>query len=660
MRALALLIGRQSVLPSRRVLAFCPHGVGLLLRRGLGSSIEPPTQQLTQRCRKHATVNTMEIALAALLVSSFTSVGALAIWAAASPLSWFLRTASFLSLLSLLLMIPAYEPFVAFVLQGATVAAGVHLYRIQLHKTPNNHRRISLAGLLQAVAIVSVFTAVAARLPRLNFLAWQNVVLSGITAGLASLTSCWAVHGREFSWRFRILLGVLSSVIFSLPLVFADCFVMSISGWNSWPPEKLGIAPGLASFMGGSGYSEADVAVFWVTAIVGVVCFLGSLLWLLSGVNATSTKSSQTPAYCTVASLALFILLLTPSLYVYHKLMTPLPIPEQTAPANNGYHDLTSAGRVAEAGKFNALNFDADSASREALRAAVIEMEPAYDKLRVGLSKKVRMPIDYESPDGFGVPYIQAMRSLARSKSGRARLAMQENRPEDALEDYLDTIRLGYAIRPETLMVNALVGIAITSIGQRGLYEQIAAFDAKQSTRAIALLQQLERESESAEAFVYRDRIWSQHANGWHGHLSQVLSDVADHELLFGQDAFHEAFRRERAISHLLCAELAIHAFQISTGTLPTNLDELVPEYLPAVPSDPYAPALSSLRYRHEGDGHILYSVGCDGEDDRGLLPAEYDAPDAWYSDEGDLLLSHFFAPDPPVAETQEYSEDTE
>ncbi|MFC1758579.1 hypothetical protein ACFL2H_07395 [Planctomycetota bacterium] len=602
----------------------------------------------------------MEIALATLLVSSFTSVGVLAIWAAVSPWNWFLRAASFLSLLSLLLMIPAFEPFVAFVLQGATVATGIQLSRKQLHKRSPNHLRFSLVALLQAMAIISVLTAVAVKLPTLNLLAWQNVVLIGITAGLATLTSCWVVHGRKVSWPLRILSGFLLGVIVSLPLVFGDWFVMSINGWNGWPPERLGTIASFASLMGGNDYTRADAVVFWATTIVGVVALLGSLLWLLSGVYVIATEGSQKRVYCTIASLSLFTLVLTPSLGVYYKLMTPLPIPEQSPPANNGYHELISAGRVAEAGKFYAMTFDSDSASTKALRAAVTELAAAYEELHIGLSKKVRVPINYESPDGFGLPYVSAMRSLALSTSGRAQLAIREDRLEDALEDYLDTIRLGYAIRPETLMLNALVGIAITSIGQRGLYEQLSTLDAKQSTRAIAVLQQLESESEWADAFVYRDRIWSQHANGWHGHLVQVLSDVADHESGWAQDAFHEAFNRERAISHLLCAELAIHAFHISTGTLPTNLDELVPEYLPAVPSDPFDPAMSSIRYRHKEDRYILYSVGCDGKDDHGVLPTGYGAPNVWYSDEGDLLLSHFFAPDPPVAGAQEYLEDAE
>ncbi len=69
----------------------------------------------------------MVYAVAILLVSSLTSVSLLAIFAATSRLHWFWRTMLFLGALAPLLLIPAYEPFIAFVLQGAMIAVGVQL-----------------------------------------------------------------------------------------------------------------------------------------------------------------------------------------------------------------------------------------------------------------------------------------------------------------------------------------------------------------------------------------------------------------------------------------------------------------------------------------------------------------------------------------------------
>ncbi|MBN1513015.1 MAG: hypothetical protein JXB13_13450 [Phycisphaerae bacterium] len=62
---------------------------------------------------------------------------------------------------------------------------------------------------------------------------------------------------------------------------------------------------------------------------------------------------------------------------------------------------------------------------------------------------------------------------------------------------------------------------------------------------------------------------------------------------------------------------LAIRDFHLSRGRFPDELGELVPEFLPRLPID-YGDR-NRLRYRREGDGFILYSVGWNGVDDGGV-----------------------------------------
>ncbi len=69
----------------------------------------------------------IEIVVVVLLATSFTCVGLLAVWAATSPRHWFVRTFVFLAALSPLLLTPAYEPIVAFAIQGLVVACGVRI-----------------------------------------------------------------------------------------------------------------------------------------------------------------------------------------------------------------------------------------------------------------------------------------------------------------------------------------------------------------------------------------------------------------------------------------------------------------------------------------------------------------------------------------------------
>ena len=70
-------------------------------------------------------------------------------------------------------------------------------------------------------------------------------------------------------------------------------------------------------------------------------------------------------------------------------------------------------------------------------------------------------------------------------------------------------------------------------------------------------------------------------------------------------------------------AEVLVAAtrFRLANGSLPETATALVPDYLPAVPLDPFTTD-APLRTKRTDDGWlIVYSVGPDGEDDGGPLP---------------------------------------
>ena len=61
---------------------------------------------------------------------------------------------------------------------------------------------------------------------------------------------------------------------------------------------------------------------------------------------------------------------------------------------------------------------------------------------------------------------------------------------------------------------------------------------------------------------------------------------------------------------------LAVERYRVAHASLPETLDQLVPDYLAAVPVDPFDGAL--LRYKRFDRGFLVYSVGEDGQDDGG------------------------------------------
>jgi hypothetical protein len=67
-------------------------------------------------------------------------------------------------------------------------------------------------------------------------------------------------------------------------------------------------------------------------------------------------------------------------------------------------------------------------------------------------------------------------------------------------------------------------------------------------------------------------------------------------------------------------AAIAIERYRQASSVLPKSLDELVPQYLSAVPIDPIDG--EPLRLRIVDDRPVIYSVGIDRDDDNGLPPS--------------------------------------
>jgi hypothetical protein len=84
--------------------------------------------------------------------------------------------------------------------------------------------------------------------------------------------------------------------------------------------------------------------------------------------------------------------------------------------------------------------------------------------------------------------------------------------------------------------------------------------------------------------------------------------------LIKAGDAAHRRYARVGAA----LTAVACERYRLAHGRWPGSLAELVPEYLPAIPPDPFADG--PLRLRPTDSGLVIYSVGFDGIDDDGQL----------------------------------------
>ncbi len=72
----------------------------------------------------------------------------------------------------------------------------------------------------------------------------------------------------------------------------------------------------------------------------------------------------------------------------------------------------------------------------------------------------------------------------------------------------------------------------------------------------------------------------------------------------------HEAFRRQRAKLRCAMLALAVERYRVKHGAWPDDLVALVPDFIAAIPADPYTD--QPLKYRKAANGVSVYSVGPD------------------------------------------------
>ena len=113
--------------------------------------------------------------------------------------------------------------------------------------------------------------------------------------------------------------------------------------------------------------------------------------------------------------------------------------------------------------------------------------------------------------------------------------------------------------------------------------------------------------------------------------------------LLPAHDSAISTYHRSETLLHCAATAIAIKLFEADHGKRPDTLDQLVPEYIPAIPVDPFSPTGEPIRYNAQGvtpwveneewlndeqreqlyqasvrPYPVLYSVGEDGTDDLG------------------------------------------
>jgi hypothetical protein len=260
-------------------------------------------------------------------------------------------------------------------------------------------------------------------------------------------------------------------------------------------------------------------------------------------------------------------------------LARPMPAPPRL-PNPNGYDDFIKAGSLVSGnvGDYPHLN---TAALRQLLTTNV---EP-LSLVRTGLTRACRVPLDY-SPANVAtrITHLGGIKSLAQLLAAEGRLAELENRPGDAAECYLTAIRLGRAVGEGGLMIDTLVGVAIQAIGLAGAERLVQSLDAKHCREFASTLETIEAQRDSPQMIEERDRTWSRRVYGLRADLYHVWYFKSNRQ---SRQRFTSRYVAIQARVRRLSIALAARAYELEQGQRPTNLSQLAPAYLKAVPLDP-------------------------------------------------------------------------
>jgi hypothetical protein len=267
------------------------------------------------------------------------------------------------------------------------------------------------------------------------------------------------------------------------------------------------------------------------------------------------------------------------SIFFFSRLadMSPTPPP---LPNPNGYGDLVKAGEMVavESGNYDGMN-------AAQLRELAGRNTEALALARNGFSNECRVPLQFST--NYLNAHLNELASLKRLAQGfvaEGRLAEMENRTNDAVQAFLDTIHLGNEAARGGVLIDNLVGIAINAMGTANLETQVPRLDASTCLRAAAALETLDSHGQTLKESMQQESAWRKA----YARLQKRAISVTETRSLQNIDAsYKRKFNAEEQKKRQLMIALAARAYELDKGHPPASATNLVPEYLKAVPKSP-------------------------------------------------------------------------
>lgn len=265
------------------------------------------------------------------------------------------------------------------------------------------------------------------------------------------------------------------------------------------------------------------------------------------------------------------------------QMLLPLP-PVLALPDPNGYADLVQAGEMipTDTGNYDKMNL-------AELQQLAATNAPALARARTGLSQPCRVTTQFTKTyldlDHHFVE-LSAMKNLARALVAEGKLAELENHPGDAAKCYLEAVRLGNESARGGILIDQLVGTAGEALGARSLAALAGRLDARACREAAATLATLDAQRQTWNEVMQQEAAWSRRA--FPGLRDRFAAMMMANSLKKNFEKAGQKFAGQQLKTRQLVVQLAARAYELDQGRRPARLTDLVPDYLPAVPADPF------------------------------------------------------------------------
>lgn len=260
-------------------------------------------------------------------------------------------------------------------------------------------------------------------------------------------------------------------------------------------------------------------------------------------------------------------------------MLRPLP-PIPYLPNPNGYDHLLNAAKLVSTNTGGYLKM-----SVYQLRPLVEGNAGALSLARDGLDEGCGVPVQYSQSgqQDMAGNYVK-LRMLAQAFAAEGRLAGLEKRPDAAVNSYVDLMRLGAATEHGGILIDAMVGTAIESLGVTGLQKFVNQADANSCRETAVTLETLDAVSPSWQDVLQQEDGWIRRTFG----ARSVLIELFYHRALQRSELkAQKTFQAEQLKARHLMIDFASRAYELDKGHRPASAADLVPEYLKAVPKNP-------------------------------------------------------------------------